>query len=121
MGAAVPKPEDHLSISKVAEDKPQEPVGDFESNKDPHDDVVVHFVEGFGPVSKKIKDSFGLVWVVSFLQDEIDGGDECMRAGCSWNCKLSRIIILGDVMYKTFYRICSLQKKTLEGFVQKLS
>ena len=50
VGATVPEAQDHLSILEIAEDEPEKPMGDFKGNEDPHDDIVVYFIESFGPV-----------------------------------------------------------------------
>ena len=106
--AAVSKAENHLPVLEIAQDDSEEPLGDFEDDEDSHDDVMVNFVESLGPVSKKVDNSFGLVWIIRMFQNKINYGDKCMRAGGSWQSKLSRIIVLRDVVKETFHRVCTL-------------
>ena len=82
---------------------------------------MIHFVEGLGPVSKKINDCSGLVGIVSVLEDEINGGDESMGAGGTRQSKLTRVIVLGDLVKKTFNTICSFQDESFKSFREELS
>ena len=68
--AAVPETQYHLPVLQIAEDQSQEPLRNLQGNEDPHNDVVVNFVRGFGPVSEKFDDSCGLVGIVSVLEDK---------------------------------------------------
>ena len=77
-GAAVPESQDHFPILKVAEDQSEKPLGDFKGNEDSHDDIMVDFVEGFGPVSHQIDDCCRLAGVVCLLENEVDDRDESM-------------------------------------------
>ena len=63
---------------EVAEDDPEEPLGDLEADENPHDNVVVNFVKSLGPISKKVDDSFGFVGIVSVLHNKVDYREEGM-------------------------------------------
>ena len=99
---------------QIAKDQSQEPLGNLQSKQDPHDDVVVHFVEGFRPISKKVDHSSGLVWIVSLLEDEVNYGDQSMGAGCSWDSKLTRIIVLDHIVKESFDLWSTSEKKSLK-------
>ena len=47
VGAAISESQDHLPVLEVTKDDSEEPLGDFEGNKDPHDEVMINFIEGF--------------------------------------------------------------------------
>ena len=91
----------------------------IEGNEDPHDDVMVDFVEGFGPVSHEVDYCSRLVGVVGVLDNEIDDGEKCMGTGSSWNSVLARIIVFGDVMEESSYTRSSFQNKSFKCFVEK--
>ena len=91
--AAVSKAKDHLPVLEVAQDDSEEPLGNFEDDEDSHDDIMVNFVECLGPVSEEVDNSFGFLWIISMFQNKINYGDKCMRAGGTWQGKLSRIIV----------------------------
>ena len=106
---------------EIAQDDPEEPLGDSQGNKDPHDYIVVNFVERLGPVSQEVDHSFRLIRIVSLFQNKVNYGDQGMRAGGSWNCILARIIVLCDVVQESFDTISAFEKKPFKGLVEEFS
>ena len=54
---------------------------------------MVHFVEGFLPISQEIDNVA--------LEDEVDDGYQSMGAGGARKSILTRIIVLGDIVEET--------------------
>ena len=70
--AAITEAQYHLPILQIDKDQSQEPLWNLQSKQDPHDDVVINFVEGFGPVSKQVDDSSRFAGVVCLPEDEVN-------------------------------------------------
>ena len=76
--AAITEAQYHLSILEVTEDDSEEPLGDIEALENPHDDVMVNFVESLGPVSQEVDDCLGFVGIVSVLHNKVNNREEGM-------------------------------------------
>ena len=82
---------------EVAEDQSNmEPLEDPKGNEDSHNDIMVDFVEGIGPVSHQVDDCCMLVGVVCLFENEVDDREKSMRARCSWYSIQDRIIVSGS-------------------------
>ena len=80
MGATFSESEYHLPILQVAQDDPQEPLWNLHCYQDPHYYVVVSFIKRLLPVCQEINDSCWFIRIISLFKNEIDDGDEGVRA-----------------------------------------
>ena len=53
-GRAISEAQDHLSVLEIAQDQSEEPLGDLKSNKNPHDDIVVYFIESLDQSARRL-------------------------------------------------------------------
>ena len=77
---------------------------------------MVAFVKCFAPVSEEIKNSLGLVWIVSSREDKVDHLDKCVATRRSRDSKLVWINILGNIVEETVDRGSTLEDKSFKRF-----